>query len=246
MGHLDGAVVVVPGAGGNAGGAVVRRLAADGAIVVAADVTEDRVRPVVAEVANSGGTAVAAGLDLGDEDGVHAWAAEVQGRHGRVDGVVHLVGGYVGAPSFVETDLQAAEGLHTAVAGTLARTALAFRDALVASPYGRFVIVSAPAATRPTGGSAGYAAAKAAAEAWTLALADDFRTSVAEREPEGPAAVILVIKALVTAAMRAEHPDRGFEGSTSPEELAAQVTELWRRPAAEVNGQRVWLTEQPG
>ncbi len=37
------------------------------------------------------------------------------------------------------------------------------------------MLVSQSGATKPTAGNAAYAAAKAAAEAWTLALADSFR-----------------------------------------------------------------------
>ena len=229
MGLLDGAVVVVPGAGGAAGGAVVRRLAGEGAHIVAAGRADGATTTVVEEVVRAGGTATAVHVDLTDEAAVRAWADAVVAAHGRVDGVVHLVGGYVDAPSFAATDLAAAERLHTVVAGTVARVALAFRDGLVASPYGRFVVVSAPAAVRPTGPAAGYAAAKAAAEAWTSALADDFR-----RSAPGAAAVVLVIKALVTATMREQHPDRAYEGFTSPEELAERVAELWARPAGEV------------
>ena len=44
----------------------------------------------------------------------------------------------------------------------------------MASGHGRFVLVSAKQAQNPTNENASYAAAKAAAEAWTLALADGF------------------------------------------------------------------------
>jgi NAD(P)-dependent dehydrogenase (short-subunit alcohol dehydrogenase family) len=96
-------------------------------------------------------------------------------------------------------------------------------------------VVSAAEASRPTARNASYAAAKAAAEAWTLALADDFRGSSA-------AATVLIVKALLTPAMRSADPGGAFAGLTDVEDLAAAIVALWDRPADEVNGTRLWLT----
>jgi NAD(P)-dependent dehydrogenase (short-subunit alcohol dehydrogenase family) len=87
-------------------------------------------------------------------------------------------------------------------------------------------------ATAPTATNASYAAAKAAAEAWTLAVADSFKGSTS-------AAVILPITALLTPAMRAAKPDAAFAGFTPVGELADTIHDLWLRPAAELNGQRL-------
>ena len=86
---------------------------------------------------------------------------------------------------------------------------------------------SAPSAT-----SAAYDAAKAAAETWTLAVADSFKDSQA-------AAVILQIKALLTPAMREAKPDAAFTGYTPVDELADTIHDLWLTPATELNGQRL-------
>lgn len=244
--NLDGAVIAVAGAGGAAGGAVVRRLAAEGAYVVAAGRGAEALQALADDVVRAGGQASAEAVELDDEAAVRDWADRLATEHGHVDGLVHLVGGWSGSPSFAATDLTAAESLHEVVAGTLARTAIAFSDLLASSGRGRFVMVSAPAASHPTGGAAGYAAAKAAAEAWTLALADDFsaRQQGQAGAHTGAAAVILVIKALVTPSMRAEHPERSYVGFTDPEDLAAEVAALWAEPAAALNGSRRWLTDR--
>ena len=64
---------------------------------------------------------------------------------------------------------------------------------------------------------------------------------------EGPtsAATILVVKALVHDAMRADRPNAKFAGFTDVKDLAEAITEVWEKPAAEVNGKRLWLTENP-
>jgi NAD(P)-dependent dehydrogenase (short-subunit alcohol dehydrogenase family) len=114
---------------------------------------------------------------------------------------------------------------------------------MLRSPEARFAIVSAAGAAKPTAGNAAYAAAKAAAETWTLSLADSFRTiAAAEEAPEHAAAAILVIKALVTPEMRAAKPNAKFAGFTDVADLADTITDLWNRPAADLNGQHLWLT----
>ena len=95
--------------------------------------------------------------------------------------------------------------------------------------------MSAAEASRPTAKNASYAAAKAAAEAWTLAVADSFRGSEA-------AATIVVVKALVTPQMREAKPDAAFKGYTDVIDLADTIVGLWDKPADEVNGERLWLT----
>jgi NAD(P)-dependent dehydrogenase (short-subunit alcohol dehydrogenase family) len=227
-------VVVVAGAGGGAGGAVVRALTAAGATVIGIDTTPERAEQA-ASVAVAPGKAIGAAVDLLDFEGTKKFAADVLAEHGKVDGLVHLVGGWRGSKSFGETDLADWDLLHKLLIQTTQHTSLAFADALDASGDGRFVLVSATAAAAPTEGNAAYGAAKAAAEAWTLALADSFK------KRGGAAATILVIKALLTDAMKAEKPDAKFTGYTHADELAAEIAKLWDAPAADVNGVRIRL-----
>ncbi len=225
MGHsmsLGGKVIVVAGSGGPLGVPVVRRLAAAGAQVIAADV-----RPQ--DLAEPGVTPVE--IDLLDFAAVRDWAA----GFGQVDGLIHLVGGWRGGKTFAETDLADWAFLHDLLIRTLQHTTLAFHELLRQSPAGRMAIVSQIGAQRPTEGNAAYAAAKAAAEAWTLSLADSF-------DGTGGAATILVIKALLTAEMRARKPEAKFSGFTHVDDLAAHIAGLWERPASELNGTRRDLT----
>ena len=87
------------GAAGAAGPPLVARLAAAGATVVAADASAERLEPVVAQgnaAAAGGGNVHAAVVDLLDEQATRDWAAAVLAEFGRVDGLVHLVGGWRG------------------------------------------------------------------------------------------------------------------------------------------------------
>ncbi|MFF8647911.1 SDR family NAD(P)-dependent oxidoreductase [Streptomyces griseoluteus] len=245
-GALRGAVIAVAGAGGPAGRATLIRLAEAGATVVGADNDPARLAEAVdaARYANGGATVTGETVDLLDLDSTRAWASGIEKEFGRVDGLVHLVGGWRGGAKFDDTDLADWDLLEKLLVRTVQHTSLAFYDALQRAGDGRYLLISAAGASRPTAGNAAYSAAKAAAEAWTLAMADGFRKAGAEDGPKA-AAAILVVKALVHDAMRAERPGAKFAGFTDVKELAEAIEGVWGRPAAELNGNRLWLTEKP-
>jgi NAD(P)-dependent dehydrogenase (short-subunit alcohol dehydrogenase family) len=243
---LDGAVIAVAGAGGPAGRATLQRLAKTGAHVVAGDASPDRLAEAVdlARYDAGGGAITGDIVDLLDLDASRDWAARIEKDLGRIDGMVHLVGGWRGSASFPETDLADWAFLEKLLIRTVQHTSLAFHDALLSSPCGRYVLISAAGASQPTAGNAAYAAAKAAAEAWTLAMGDSFRKLGDPGNPTA-AATVLVIKALVHEQMRKERPNARFAGFTDVADLADAIADVWARPAEEVNGNRLWLTPRP-
>ncbi|MDF3290256.1 SDR family NAD(P)-dependent oxidoreductase [Streptomyces silvisoli] len=245
-GPLSGMVIAVAGAGGPAGKATLRHLAESGAQVVAADANPERLAEAVDAARYAGGGAYITGesVDLLDPAAARDWADRTEKQCGRVDGLVHLVGGWRGSATFPETSLEDWTVLNDLLVRTVQHTSLAFHDALLRSSAGRYVLISQSGATKPTAGNAAYAAAKAAAEAWTLALADSFRKAGGDSGPTA-AASIIVIKALVHDEMRAQKPNAKFAGFTDVNDLAQAIGGVWSRPAEEVNGTRLWLTPQP-
>ncbi|MFE6906194.1 SDR family NAD(P)-dependent oxidoreductase [Streptomyces erythrochromogenes] len=245
-GKLNGAVVAVAGAGGPAGRATLLRLAEAGAVVVASDADPARLAEAVdaARYAHGGATITGDTVDLLDLEATKAWAEHTEKEFGRIDGLVHLVGGWRGSKTFTDVDLTDWAFLEKLLIRTVQHTSLAFHDGLLRSDRGRYVLVSQSGAHKPVANNAAYNAGKAAAEAWTLAMADSFRKAGGDEGP-GAAAAILVIKALVHDAMRAERPNAKFAGFTDVKELAEAIAGVWERPAIDVNGQRLWLTPQP-
>ncbi|KIZ17190.1 short-chain dehydrogenase [Streptomyces natalensis ATCC 27448] len=243
QGPLDGAVIAVAGAAGPAGRATLLRLAEAGAVVVGSDADPERLAEAVdaARYAHGGATVIGDTVDLLDLDQTREWADRTEKEFGRIDGLIHLVGGWRGSSTFAETNLTDWDTLHKLLIRTVQHTSLAFNDALERSGNGRFLLISAAGASKPTAGNAAYAASKAAAEAWTLAMADGFRKAGGEEGPRA-AAAILIVKALVNDQMRAERPNAKFAGFTDVTELAEAIAGVWGRPAQEVNGQRLWLT----
>jgi len=232
---LQNRVIAVAGAGGGLGPLVVGQLAAEGATVAGTDRSQETLDAMPDTAGIPAERWDGRAVDLLDEDAARGWCAALVERFGRVDGLVHLVGGWRGGKALHEAPLADWELLHDLLVRTVQHTTRAFHDQLAASEHGRFVLVSAKQAQAPSNTNAAYAAAKAAAEAWTLAFADGF-------EPGGATANIVVIDALLTPRMRGENPDGDFATFTPAEHVAEAIAFLCSDVAAEMNGQRMPLT----
>jgi NAD(P)-dependent dehydrogenase (short-subunit alcohol dehydrogenase family) len=232
---LQGRVIAVAGVGGGLGPLVAARLAAAGATVAGSGRDQASLDQLGLRLGFDPARWDASAVDLLDEAAARAWCAALVERFGRVDGLVHLVGGWRGGTPLHEAPLEDWDLLHGLLVRTVQHTTRAFHDQLAASAAGRFVFVSAKQAQRPGNANAAYAAAKAAAEAWTLALADGF-------EPGGATANIVVVDAILTPEMRERDPDGDFSAFTPAEHIAAGIEFLCSDAAGEMNGQRLPLT----
>jgi 3alpha(or 20beta)-hydroxysteroid dehydrogenase len=88
-GRVQGKVAIVSGAGGGLGAAFVQALAAEGALVIAADV-DLAAAAATAEKVGSGCEALQ--VDVREELSWSILVAEVRRRHGRLDGLVNNAG----------------------------------------------------------------------------------------------------------------------------------------------------------
>ncbi|MFY9635960.1 MAG: SDR family oxidoreductase [Cellulosimicrobium cellulans] len=231
--------VLVTGGSGPSGVAVARALQEAGFRVFT--VGSDQAR-IAAAAAKAGDGVTPLVCDLADLADVTALRQALAAAAGRMDAVIHLVGGWRGAKGITDQSDADWEFLHRGAVTTVRNVSRVFFDDLAASSAGRFAIVSSTAVEQPTAATASYVAAKAAAEAWTMAMADGLsRSAAGEGRELGSAAVVLVVKALVDAEQRQAHPERSFPGATDVEELGAAVVGLFRSPAPELNGRRLRL-----
>ena len=228
---LEGRVIAVAGGAGNLGPTVVRRLADAGAVLSVAGRDSGPLEALRGDVGDMVGPAV---VDLLDPKATRDWAGGLAEQHGHIDGLVHLVGGWRGGTPIEDAPLEDWDFLSGLLVRTVQHATQAFAPHLLASGRGRFVLISAGQAQAPTHPNAVYAAAKAASEAWALALADRFRGT-------GATSNIVVVGAIVTPAMRAESPDKDFSTFTPAEEIAEAIAYLCCDTAASMNGQRVTL-----
>jgi hypothetical protein len=89
VGRLDGKVVVVTGAGQGIGAGIALAAAAEGASIVAAGRTIEKVEATAAEVEGRGAEALAVQCDVRRRDEVDACVAMAVERFGRIDGLVN-------------------------------------------------------------------------------------------------------------------------------------------------------------
>lgn len=229
-GQVQGRRVVVAGATSESGAAVCAALIAAGAVVVAVGSDAGRLAALAERVPG-----IATDVcDLADTSAVTALASSL----GAVDGLIHLVGGWVGGNGIVGQNDDGWAAMERSFR-TLLVTTRAFYPALLASDAGRAAFVSSVSVDAPTASGASYTAAKAASESWMRSVADGFRAD--QNGGLRAAATIFAVKALVDDRMRAAGPERTFPGFTDVADLASAVVALWDTPAADLNGTRVRL-----
>jgi NAD(P)-dependent dehydrogenase (short-subunit alcohol dehydrogenase family) len=233
---LDGRVIAIAGAAGGLGPTVARRLADDEASLALTDVHAERLDSLVAELALPPERVHAEVVDLLDEQAPRDWAAAIAERLGPIDGLLHLVGGWRGGEPLATAPLADYEWLHDLLVRTVQHSTRAFHDHLAASEHGRFILVSSSQAQDPEGTNAAYAAAKAAAESWTLALADSFAKAGA-----AATANIVVVNAILTPRMREENPGKEYPAFTPAEHLAEAIAFLCSDDGGRMNGKRLSL-----
>ena len=225
--------MVIAGAAGGLGPSVAQTLAGHGASLALGERNQERLDAVARDLGLPDDRVDAHAVDLLEVDAAKEWADRVTGRFGRVDALIHLVGGWRGGKPIAEAPLEDDEWLHNLLVRTVQIASRAFLPAL-ASSGGRFVLLSSVQAQRPSKTNAAYGAAKAAAEAWTLALADELAES-------GGTANVVVVNAIVTPQMRAENPDKEYPTFTPAEDIAAAIAYVFSDAAAKMNGKRLAL-----
>ncbi len=170
MRRFEGKVAIVTGGGGGIGGAVCRRLAAEGAAVAVFDVNSEAAGKVAGAVKEAGGKALAVTADITDLAAVEAGVRGTEQKLGPVAILVNNAGWDLFKP-FLQTDpdfwrriidinLIGALNMHHAVL-----------PGMVERGYGRVVNVASDAGRVGSSGESVYAACKAGLMGFSKTLA---------------------------------------------------------------------------
>ncbi|MCX5374761.1 SDR family oxidoreductase [Streptomyces sp. NBC_00015] len=230
-------VAVVTGGSGGIGGAVARRLAADGmSVAVHYAGGAAAAETVVASIAPAGGTAVALRGDVAEPDDMARLFDAAEERFGGVDVVVNTAGIMLLAP-LADMELDAFDRMHRVnVRGTFVVSQLAARRL---RPGGTLINFSTSVTRLQQPGYGGYVATKGAVEAMTLILARELRgrdVTVNAVAP-GPTATPLFVEGKseeLIARIAAAAP---LERLGTPEDIAEAVAFLTGPGGRWVNGQ---------
>lgn len=159
MTRFQGKIAIVTGASRGIGRAIARRLAAEGATVIAAARAENA-RGTVEEITAAGGQAEMASADMTDTGAIEALVAGVVQRHGRIDVLVSNAG--VTRDQLMlrmkRADWDDVIAINLTASFVLCQAAL---KPMIKQRSGRIVAISSVVGQTGNAGQANYAASKA-------------------------------------------------------------------------------------
>ena len=236
MGRFEGRIALVTGASRGIGEAIARRLAVEGAYVLAAARTAEALERVVGEIAVAGGKASPLSLDLADAASIEAAAKSALGSQERVDVLVNNAG--------VTEDnllLRMSRESWDRVLGTNLTGAFLLTQAIVKSMvrrrYGRIVNVTSIVGLMGNAGQANYAASKAGLVGFTKSVARELASRNVTCNAVAPGFVQTAMTEKITDAAREALVGQIPLGRLgTPEDVAAAVSFLASEEAAYITG----------
>lgn len=219
---MTGKVVMVTGANGGLGASVTQALLEAGAAVVGVSrhIQQSDFKQV-------GFTALAA--EISTAEGAKNVVETIVTRFGKIDVVVHTVGGFAGGPSIVDTDdatFHRMLDLNLNSAFYVLRAAI---PQLRKSGRGRLIAIGSRAALEPGPGVGAYSASKAA-------LVSLVRTAALENKDSGMTANTILPGTIDTPANRKSMPGADFSKWVRPEAIASLIVWLSGEGGKEISG----------
>jgi 3-oxoacyl-[acyl-carrier protein] reductase len=242
---------IVTGAARGIGAAIAERLSADGFAVAVLDLDEKNCAPVVDKITSSGGTAVAVGADVSDEEAVELAVATVAERLGSPTVLVNNAGITRDNLLFKMTteDWDSVINVHLRGAFLMSRSVQQYMSTAL---WGRIVNLSSTSALGNRG-QANYASAKAGLQGFTKTLAIELGKFNVTVNAIAPGFIETEMTAATANRLRvpfeefkiaaAERIPVGRVGQ--PEDIAAVVSFFTREEASFVSGQVIYVAGGP-
>lgn len=216
-------IVLITGAGGQLGSAVVAHFQQRGARLVLLDRHADALRERV------GGDALAVSANLLDRAEVVARVGAALDQAGRIDVLCHLAGGFHMGEPVHETPAEAWDLMMNLNARSLIHVAAAVVPRMIAQGAGRIVAVGAAGALRGGAEMGAYAASKSA----LMRLVESMSAELRDR---GIRVNCVLPSTLDTPANRAAMPDADASRWVEPAALADVIGFLASEGARAVHG----------
>jgi len=215
---LKGRIVVVTGAAGVLGRAVTDEFEARGATVIGVDVIEPPGAGLV--------------CDLLDGDACNRTVDAIRARHGKVDALVNVAGGFTMGETVYEGSSATFESMLDINARTLLNITRAVVPVMLAAERGAIVNVAARAGLRGSALMGAYSASKSVVIRLTEALADELKANGIN--------VNCVMPSIIdTPRNRADMPTADFSKWVSPPDLAKVIAFLASDDARAIHGAAV-------
>jgi len=246
MKRLESRVAIVTGSGGPSGigSATAKRLAAEGATVILADIDPDSATGAVRAIEALGGTAFTRALDLGNEESVAGLCAWVDERFGRLD-LLHNNAAATGADQMgrdMAVALMDADVWDNAFRINSRGTMLMIKHALplmLRGGGGSIVNTSSGAAVRGDLYAPAYASSKAAINCLTMYVATQYGKAGIRCNAVSPGLIMTQANVVNNSQEQLDRIERHkltpYLGN--PDDIAAAVAYLGSDDARFVTGQ---------
>ncbi|HKD04620.1 MAG TPA: SDR family NAD(P)-dependent oxidoreductase [Bryobacteraceae bacterium] len=222
MEQLNNKVVLITGFKGGLGTFVTRAFLEAGARVVGVSRTTEGSDPHRERF-----SAIAADLLIGEN--ARGLIEAVAAQWGRIDGLVHLIGGFAGGESIAETDDATLDRMLDLNLRSAFRVIRAVLPKMREQNFGRIIAIGSKAALEPSPLAGAYAASKAA-------LVSLIRTAARENRDKHIAANVLLPGTMDTPANRAAMPDADFSEWVDPCQVARLAVHLMSDAASQISG----------
>ena len=227
-------VVFIAGATGGLGRAAAAAFAEAGDRVVLCGTDRDRLAGVAKDLGLAESRWAAAVGNLADPAGARAAAAAATDTFGRIDVLLHLVGGFAAGTPLVEVKAEEAQSMLDQHVWTTINLIEAVVPGMVERGWGRVVAAATAAAVTAPAKSGPYAAAKAAQEVLLRSLAKEVSAA-------GLTVNLVGIRAIDEQHERETAPSPKNVSWTTPEEIVAALLFLCSDDAAAITGARIPL-----
>ncbi|HVP54129.1 MAG TPA: SDR family NAD(P)-dependent oxidoreductase [Candidatus Eisenbacteria bacterium] len=229
---LQGQVAIVTGANGGLGTFVVKGLLAAGATVVgiarsiaAGEAHDSRYYPVSA--------------NLTDPNEVRELIARLAEQSGKIDILVHVMGGFAGGAGVAETDDQTWQKMMDLNLNAAFYVLRAVVPVMRNAEHGRIIAIGSRQAVQPAAGVAAYSASKAA-------LVSLVQTVALENKDKNIRANVILPGTMDTPANRAAMPKANFAKWVKPAHVAELVVMLAGDVGGEITGATIPVYGQDG
>ncbi|WP_321475760.1 SDR family NAD(P)-dependent oxidoreductase [uncultured Paludibaculum sp.] len=220
--QLSGKIVLITGAKGGLGSHVTNAFLSAGAQVAG-------VSRSIKDADFSSPSFRAFAAELSTAENARQLVASVVERHGRIDAMIHLMGGYAGGQSVVDTGDDTFEHLLDLNLRSLFHMVRAVLPPMRANGSGRILAIGSRAAVEPLAMAGAYSASKAAMVALMSAVAK-------ENQGTGIAANVILPGAIDTAANRAAMPGADPSKWVRPEQIADLLVYLVNDQSSQLSG----------
>jgi NAD(P)-dependent dehydrogenase (short-subunit alcohol dehydrogenase family) len=231
---MEDRVVMISGATGGLGQVAAKEFAKRGARLVLASTSREKLGDLAADVGQPDERILTHAVKLDEPTAARFVVDAAIQKFGRVDVLLHLVGGWSGGKGVADLDTKEIDSMLRQHLWTTVHLAQAVIPSMRAARWGRIMVISSPTASQPVAKRAPYAIGKAAQEALVLTLAQELKGS-------GVTANLVLVQTIDTNRERQRKPATSNANWTTPEEITATLLHLCAEEAAMINGARIPL-----